>query len=48
VILALFGNPSQTLSLRVVGALGAMFSSVVGLIVGYLVGRRNGNGGATP
>jgi hypothetical protein len=44
-MLALFGNPSQTLSLRVVGALGSMFSAVCGLVIGYLVGRRNGQNG---
>jgi biotin transporter BioY len=46
-ILALFGNPSQTLSLRVLGAIGSMFSAVVGLVIGYLVGRRNGQNGVS-
>lgn len=44
VVLAIVGNPSQTLSLRVVGALGSMFASVVGLVLGYLVGRNGKNG----
>jgi membrane protein DedA with SNARE-associated domain len=47
-ILGLVGDASDQVTLRVLGAIGSMFSSVVGLILGYIVGRRNGNGGATP
>ena len=44
VILALATETSDTVSLRVVGALGGMFSGIVGIAIGYMVGRRNGNG----
>jgi hypothetical protein len=46
-ILSLTGDPSDQVTLRVVGAIGSMFSSVIGLVLGYLVGRRNGQNGAT-
>ena len=33
----------QQLALRVVGALGSMFSAITGIVIGYLVGKRNGS-----
>ena len=43
-ILAIVGDPSDTVTLRVLGAIGSMFSSIIGLILGYMVGKRtNGN-----
>jgi len=44
IIVSLIRDPTEVVTLRVVGALASMFSAVVGLILGYLVGR-NGNGG---
>jgi hypothetical protein len=46
VILGLTHESSDTVTLRVVGAIGSMFSSMIGLVLGYLVGRRNGQNGA--
>lgn len=45
VVLSITGDPSDQVSLRVISAIGGMFSSVIGVVLGYLVGRRNGNGG---
>lgn len=49
-ILSLTGNPSDQVSLRAIGAIGSMFSSIIGLILGYMVGRNNGgkNGPTRP
>lgn len=43
VILSIIRDPSDTVSLRSISAITSMFSAVIGLVLGYLVGR-NGNG----
>ena len=38
-VLAIASDPSDAVILRIIGAFGAMFSGIVGLVVGYISGR---------
>lgn len=42
--LAIWGDPSETVVLRIIGGFGAMFSGILGLVAGYLIGYRENNG----
>ena len=39
-VLAIIGHPSDQVIVRLVSAMGAMFSGMLGLSIGYLTGRR--------
>ncbi len=47
IVLSIIQDPSDQVSLRIVGAIGSMFSSCVGLVLGYLVGRNGKSNGRT-
>jgi hypothetical protein len=40
VVLTVWGHPSDKVIFRMVGAMGSMFTGLLGLTIGYLTGRR--------
>lgn len=40
VIVTVWGDPSEKVIFRLIGAMGSMFSGMLGLTIGYLTGRR--------
>jgi lipid-A-disaccharide synthase-like uncharacterized protein len=45
VLLGFVHESSDQVTFRIIGAIGGMFSTISGIILGYLVGRRNGQNG---
>ncbi len=40
IALTIWGDPSEKVIFRVIGAMGSMFTGMLGLAVGYLTGRK--------
>ncbi len=39
-ILVAINHPSDAIAFRLIGAIGAMFTGVIGLVIGYMTGRK--------